>query len=245
MIDIIIVAAGSGKRMNKSINKQFIELKNKPILIWTIEKFYDNKLVDNIYLVIKEDEEDYINNILEKHSINNITLVYGGKERQDSVFNCIKYISSNTYNDYNVKFDKKDHFILIHDGARPLISDCLISKTIKETIKNHAVCIGVPAKDTIKIIDENNSITSTPDRKNIWYAQTPQGFRFDILENAYINSYKSNYLGTDDSSLVENYGINVKMILGDYENIKITTPEDLQIAESIIEKNIKREVVQG
>lgn len=242
MIDVIIVAAGSGKRMNHDKNKQFIILKNKPLLILTLEKFYKNKLIDNIYLVIKKEEEDYVNNLLDSFEIRNIRLVYGGRERQDSVYNCIEEIKKHLHESYADKSNHEkiqahsDHFVLVHDGARPFVSNEIIEDTIREVKTYNAVCVGVPSKDTVKIIGADNIILSTPDRKQIWMAQTPQAFRFDILYSAYKNSYDNNFMGTDDSSIVENYGIKVKMIQGSYDNIKITTPEDLRFAESILDR---------
>lgn len=222
MIGGLIVAAGSGKRMNTSINKQFLKIKGKPILIWTIESFYKNKNIDKIVVAIKKEEEDDIKKLLKEYNLENITLVYGGHERQDSIYNALPQLQECDY-------------ILIHDGARPFISQEIIDNCIYEVKKHPCICVGAKAKDTIKIVDENCNIINTTDRSLTWYAQTPQAFRYDIIKEAYDFAKKTNFLGTDDASLVENLGYKVKMIEGSYNNIKITTQEDLIIGESILD----------
>ena len=220
MIDVIIVAAGSGKRMKSKVNKQFLEVNGKPVIAWTIDKFYRNRNIDNITVAIREEDEDYMRNIISRYGFENIKLVYGGKERQDSIANCLKEI---VHTDY----------VLIHDGARPFIDDEVIDRCIEETKVHKCCCVGVPSKDTIKIVDNSLNITSTPDRKTLWCAQTPQAFHIDIIKSAYKHAEETGFLGTDDASLVENIGYKVKMVMGSYNNIKITTPEDLIPAETI------------
>lgn len=220
MVDVIIVAAGSGKRMKSDINKQFLEVSGKPVIAWTIDKFYNNKNIDNIILAIRKEDESSMRELLRKYGFDNIKLVYGGRERQDSIYNCLKEI---VHTDY----------VLIHDGARPFIDDDIIDRCIENTKKYNCCCVGVPSKDTIKIVDNNGNIASTPDRNTLWCAQTPQAFHIDIIKKAYDYAYETDFWGTDDASLVENLGCSVKMVMGSYNNIKITTPEDLIPAETI------------
>jgi len=226
MNGVVIVAAGTGSRMKKDINKQFIKLDNKEIIAHTIEKFYMNENIDDIVVVIREDEEDYFkNNVINKYGFENIKIVYGGNERQDSVYNGIK------------KLNKDCEVVLIHDGARPFITNDIIKRSIKESKDHNAIVVGVKVKDTIKVVSDNGNIVDTPNRSYLWAVQTPQVFKYNIITKAYEDAYKNNYYGTDDAMLVERIGYNVKMIEGSYNNIKITTQEDLEFGEQIL-KNI-------
>lgn len=253
MIDLILLAAGSGKRMKSSTNKQFLKIDDKPILIHSLEKFYNHKNIDRIILAVKADEEKYVRCLLDKYGFEGIYLVYGGKERQDSIFNClnyIKYLGHNlTHNRSSIKSqimssDKEPalginediHIVLVHDGARPFISESTIDTCIKETLVHKATCLAVPAKDTIKLADKDLNIVDTPDRKYLWCAQTPQTFDFDLLLRAYENAYTNKLSVTDDASIVEAYCHPVKIIKGNYDNIKITTPEDIGYADYIAQK---------
>ncbi|SHH44224.1 2-C-methyl-D-erythritol 4-phosphate cytidylyltransferase [Tepidibacter thalassicus] len=224
MNSVVIVAAGKGKRMNSNINKQYIKLNEKEIITYTIEVFDKNKNIDEIIVVIRKDEEKFfMEHILNRYKFNkNIKIAYGGNERQDSVYNGIK------------KVDSDCDIVLIHDGARPFITDEIINNSIKEAKKNKAVVVGVPVKDTIKILDDNNIIKGTPKRKYLWAVQTPQVFEYRLIKRAYEKAFEENYYGTDDATLVEKYGYNVKMIMGSYENIKITTKEDINFGEEIL-----------
>ncbi|MFR3559741.1 MAG: 2-C-methyl-D-erythritol 4-phosphate cytidylyltransferase [Paraclostridium sordellii] len=225
MNGVIIVAAGTGSRMKKDINKQFIKLDNKEIIAYTIDKFYINDEIDDIVVVIKKDEEDYFKeNILEKYNFKNIKIAYGGEERQDSVYNGIQ------------KLDKNCEVVLVHDGARPFVTEEIINNSIQEAKKYNAVVVGVKVKDTIKVVGEEGNIVDTPNRKYLWSVQTPQVFKYDIITKAYENAYNENYYGTDDAMLVEKIGYDVKMIEGSYDNIKITTQEDLNFGEQILRK---------
>ncbi len=223
MNGVIIVAAGSGSRMNMGINKQFIKLEEKEIIAYTIEKFYNNKNIDEIVIVTKEEEREYlIKNILKKYKFDNIKVVTGGKERQDSVYSGLMALS------------KKCSTVLVHDGARPFVTDEVIDRTIKEIDLSEAIVVGVPVKDTIKVINNENTIIDTPNRDTLWAVQTPQVFKYDVLKEAYDDAFKNNFYGTDDAMLVERIGYNVKMIKGSYNNIKITTVEDLSIGLQIL-----------
>lgn len=226
MNGVVIVAAGTGSRMKKDINKQFIKLKNKEIVAHTIDKFYNSENIDDIVVVIREDEEEYFNkNIKEKYGFTNIKVAHGGNERQDSVFNGIKMLK------------KECEVVLIHDGARPFVTDDIIKRSINEANEHNAIVVGVKVKDTIKVVSDNGNIVDTPNRSYLWAVQTPQVFKYDIITKAYEDAYNNNYYGTDDAMLVERIGYNVKMIEGSYNNIKITTQEDLEFGEQIL-KNI-------
>ncbi|WP_373600632.1 2-C-methyl-D-erythritol 4-phosphate cytidylyltransferase [Paraclostridium bifermentans] len=225
MNGVVIVAAGTGSRMNADINKQFIKLNDKEVIVHTIEKFYKNKNINDIVVVIREDEQEYFNeNIINKYKFNNIKIAYGGKERQDSVYNGIK------------KLDDNCDVILIHDGARPFVTNSIIENAIKEAKQHNAVVVGVKVKDTIKVVGENGNVIDTPNRSYLWSVQTPQVFKCDVITKAYEDAYNNNYYGTDDAMLVERIGYDIKMVEGSYDNIKITTPEDLNFGEQILKK---------
>ena len=223
MNGVVIVAAGTGSRMNMGINKQFIKLEGKEIIAYTIEKFYNNSNIEDIVVVVKEDESDFFKKeILDKYNFKNIKIAYGGKERQDSVYNGLKLL------------DKKCHVVLIHDGARPFVSDKIIDNCIEEAKNHKAVVVGVPVKDTIKVIDKDKYIVDTPNRSVLWAVQTPQTFDYNILIDSYKEAFKNGFYGTDDAMLVERIGYKVKMVEGSYNNIKITTQEDLNIGSQIL-----------
>lgn len=223
MNGVVIVAAGTGSRMNMGINKQFIKLEGKEIIAYTIEKFYNNSNIEDIVVVVKEDEFEFFKEeILDKYNFKNIKIAYGGKERQDSVYNGLKLL------------DEKCDVVLIHDGARPFVSDKIIDKSIEEAKEHKAIVVGVPVKDTIKVIDNDKNIVDTPNRSVLWAVQTPQTFDYNILIDAYKDAFKNKFYGTDDAMLVERIGYKVKMLEGSYNNIKITTQEDLNIGSQIL-----------
>ena len=222
MNSVIIVAAGSGRRMNMDINKQFIQLNKKEIIAHTIDVFYKNENIDEIIVCIKKEEEDiFKDRIINKYNFKNIKIAYGGKERQDSIYNGLKCLN-----------DKCD-IVLIHDGARPFVDDRIINDSIKVARDKKAVVVGTPVKDTIKVVCDG-VISDTPKRDYLWASQTPQVFEYKIIKKAYEKAYENNYYGTDDSMLVEKIGQKVTMIMGSYDNIKITSPEDIKIGEQIL-----------
>lgn len=223
-VSVIIAAAGMSNRMGSKINKQFIVIDNKPILAHTIEKFEDCRYVDEIIVVSKEQEVEYCRKeIVRKYGYRKVTnIIKGGKERQDSIYNGIMALNERT------------DIVLTHDGARPFVRMESIISGIEGALEHGACVIGVPLKDTIKVIEDNNQVHHTPNRALLWAAQTPQCFQIDLLKEGYEYAISEGILGTDDSSLVEKKGYPVKMIMGTYDNIKITTPEDLVVAESIV-----------
>lgn len=225
----IIVAAGKGTRMGTGINKQYLALKNKPILAHTIEMFQKSSSIHEIILIIdKDDELNCRTSIVEKYAFDKVSMyVAGGKERQNSVFNGL------------MKVKDECDIVVVHDGARPLVTSAIIEKCVEGAKTYHAVSAGVPIKDTIKILDADGFVQTTPNRKDVWITQTPQAFKRDILMKAHLYAIEHGILGTDDAMLVEAIGQKVKMIQAGYENIKITTPEDLISAEAIIDNKTK------
>jgi 2-C-methyl-D-erythritol 4-phosphate cytidylyltransferase len=208
-VAVIIAAGGSGKRMGRP--KQFLPLAGKAVVEWTIEVFRKIKVVGQIVLAVPEDDLERAKNL-------GVTVVAGGEERGDSVKNGLKAVAFDT------------DIVMIHDGARPLITPDIIEKAISEAKEYGAAIVGVPVKDTIKRVGDDLIIKDTVDRQALWSAQTPQVFKYEIITRAYAKKGSA----TDDAKLVEDLGIKVKMVMGSYENIKITTPEDLIVAEAIL-----------
>ena len=234
-VSVIIAAAGMSNRMGSKINKQFIAIDNKPILVHTIEKFEQCKYIDEIILVSKEEEVDYCRKeIVRKYGFNKVSkIIRGGKERQDSIYNGLMALNENT------------DIVLTHDGARPFVKVEHIEDGIKGVIEHGACVIGVPVKDTIKVVNDVQVVHHTPKRSLLWAAQTPQCFWTHLIKKGYEHAMNEGIIGTDDSSLVEKMGHDIKMIMGSYDNIKITTPEDIIIAESLskdMDNLLRREI---
>lgn len=222
MISAIILAGGKGKRMGAKVSKQYIEVKGKPILYYTLQRFADCKDIDKIVLVLPKDEIEYCTKeILDKYSLKVDTIVEGGKERQDSVFNALDKLDG-------------DEIVLIHDGARPFVSERIIKDGIKYAKLYGAAAPGVTPKDTIKIKDKNSFSLCTPDRNELVAIQTPQVFKLDTIKECHRKIREDKLTVTDDTMVVEHYGNKVYLFEGDYTNIKVTTPEDLILAEKLI-----------
>ncbi len=222
MVSAIILAGGKGKRMKASVSKQYIEIYGKPIIYYTIKSFMDNPNIHNIILVLPEDEVEYFNiNILRKYNLKIDKIVYGGKERSDSVYNALKSIENTDT-------------VLIHDGARPFVSQEIINSAIKYAMKYKAAAPGVMPKDTIKIKDSNGFSIDTLDRNLLIAVQTPQAFDYSLIYNCHKKIRNENVTVTDDTMVVEYYNHKVYLFNGDYTNIKITTPEDLILAEYLL-----------
>lgn len=222
-ISAVIVAAGKSTRIKMDINKQYLEIGGKPVLVHTLSAFEKCRRIDEIILVVNSGDIFYCkDNIIDKYGFKKITKVIGGgDERQFSVYNGLKQVN------------KKCEIVLIHDGARPFVTEDVILKGIEKAEEFGASCIAVPVKDTVKIVEDGDVIESTPDRNKLWAVQTPQIFRYELIMKAYEKACKDGYTGTDDTVLVERLGYNVHVVLGNYYNIKITTKEDLVIAEAI------------
>lgn len=220
----IILAAGRGTRMNQNINKMFLPLKGKPLIAHTLEVFCSLDIIQGIVLVVSPGEEDMMREkVLDVYPPKKpIKLVCGGAERQHSVYNGLKDLPSDT------------QLVAIHDGARPLITPQVIERSFEVAKKWGAAVAGMPVKDTIKLVDPSGKVKDTPDRNYLWLVQTPQTFSYPLIMEAHDKATRDNFLATDDSSLVERLGRDVYMIEGGYENLKITTPEDIAIAEGIL-----------
>jgi 2-C-methyl-D-erythritol 4-phosphate cytidylyltransferase len=221
----VVVAGGKGTRMNSNINKVYLNIKGKAVLARTLDVFFASDYIDEIVLVIGEGDEKLCRErVLNYININKpFKVVKGGNERQDSVYNGIRNVSKDT------------DIILIHDGARPFITEDIIMKSIKEAKVWGAVTTGMPVKDTIKIVNQEGFIAKTPDRSCLWLTQTPQTFASHVIVQAYEFCQIKGIKATDDAMLAEAMGLNVKIIEGSYDNIKITTPEDMALAELILE----------
>lgn len=229
----LIPAAGIGKRMGASINKQYLQLNGMPILARTISVFEKSPLIDSIYLIIPAEEIPYCQkHVVEESGFKKIAaIVPGGPERQSSVMNGLnamqKHVSDND-------------IVLIHDGVRPLVTENMLRESIEAARSHDGTVVAVPVKDTIKTV-HNDIVTATLHRASLWQVQTPQTFRFGTIFSAYLSALTNGFSGTDDASMVEQNGGKVHIIRGDYRNIKITTPEDLILAEaflSVMEREI-------
>jgi 2-C-methyl-D-erythritol 4-phosphate cytidylyltransferase len=222
----LIPAAGMGKRMGASINKQYLQLDGLPIVARTISVFEQSPLIEAIYLVIPADEIPYCReHVVEACGFRKVVqIVPGGSERQYSVMNGLNAMRGQVAD---------DDVVLIHDGVRPLISEQLLHESIAVARSADGALVAVPAKDTIKTV-RDGLVVDTPPRETLWQAQTPQSFRFDVIFAAHRAAEQEGFTGTDDSSLVERRGGAVRIVRGDYRNIKITTPEDLVLAEAFL-----------
>ena len=221
----VIVAAGKGKRMGTEISKQFLPLCGKEILAHTVEKFENAKKIRDIVLVTGEDSLQDVKEMTMEYGWKKVAFVVaGGKERQDSVWNGLQAVSEDT------------EIVLIHDGVRPFVTEEILKDSIETAMEMGGCVAGVPAKDTIKVCNEENIAVATPDRSTLWQIQTPQTFRRELILQAYAQAKEDGFAGTDDASLAEYSGYPVKVIMGSYRNIKITTKEDLIIGEAFLKE---------
>ena len=220
----IIPAGGAGRRLKAGIAKQYLQLDKLPVLVHALKVFEQTTVIDEIILVVPESDMKFVHEeLIIKNDFKKVTkIIAGGSQRQDSVRNGLAAI--------NDKYD----VILVHDGVRPFVTREMISRVVGVAREFQAAAIGVPAKDTIKETQDNDFVLKTVPRENLWLVQTPQAFQSAVLQRAYEAAYRDDFYGTDDASLVERIGVRVKMIAGSYENIKITTPEDLIIAEALL-----------
>ncbi|MFB5284545.1 2-C-methyl-D-erythritol 4-phosphate cytidylyltransferase [Peribacillus sp. Hz7] len=228
LYEVVIPAAGQGKRMKAGKNKLFIELSGIPIIIYTLRVFEADRHCQGIILVINPAEEAYFTELMDAYGLKKVKkLVAGGAERQQSVFNGLKHTN--------------EEIVLVHDGARPFIDQALIHSLTEAASLHAGAIVAVPVKDTIKRVKER-SVVETVERSSLWAVQTPQAFRVPILYKAHKQAEADEFLGTDDASLLERMGEQVVIIEGDYDNIKITTQEDLYFAEAILHKQAKRKM---
>jgi 2-C-methyl-D-erythritol 4-phosphate cytidylyltransferase len=219
--DAVIVSAGKGQRFMEGRKKQFHLLAGKPILAHTLHKFETCPLIRSILLVVGQEDMDYcMKEIIEKYHFRKISqIVPGGKRRQESVRNGIDALS------------KDVEVVVIHDGVRPFVTKAIIEESIHSAIRFGAVVVAMPVKETIKIAHSDGTVLKTLDRESLWQIQTPQSFQANLIKEAYYKASENGFIGTDDASLVERLGVKVHILPGSYTNIKITTKEDLMLAQ--------------
>ena len=227
----IVLAGGSGKRMNSTVKKQFLQIHDKPLLYYALKVFEDS-FIDSVILVTSEDDKEHCQKeIVEKYQFHKVKkIVTGGKERYHSVAN-------------GVMAAEECDYLFIHDGARPFLSQDMLARLFEEVKKSNACVAGMPVKDTIKIANADGYIESTPKRDLVWMIQTPQVFSYELIFKAYAillkeeNSLIEKGISiTDDAMVVETLlGEKVKLVEGSYKNIKITTPEDISVAEGFLQ----------
>lgn len=225
-ISAIIPAAGQGKRMGVGQNKVYLTLGNETILTSTLKIFDRLEVVEELIVVVRPEEvETCLEQILLPGMFQKpYKVVAGGKERQDSVKAGLAVLSNTT------------DFVLIHDGARPLVTEELLKNALEAAVEHGTAVLAVPVKDTIKVVQSNGFVDQTLERSTLRSVQTPQIFRRELICQAYDRAAETGLVGTDDASLVEALGEPVQLVPGSYENIKITTPEDLLLAESILRR---------
>lgn len=231
MNTVVIAAAGNSTRMN-GVNKILQEIFNKPVIYWTLSVFEHSKHVDTVILVVREKDLLEIKRLIKTWSLKKVkSIITGGRDRQESIWLGIQEADK-------LGFADNDLFIM-HDGSRPLIESQEIHKAIDATNRFGASVVAVRAKDTVKLADDNYQILQTLDRNHVWLVQTPQAAPLGIVKKAFKKAVKENFFATDVAGILEHYGISVKIVEGNYKNIKITTPDDLDIVKSFLAKNLK------
>jgi 2-C-methyl-D-erythritol 4-phosphate cytidylyltransferase len=219
-LGVVVVAAGKGSRMRTDVSKQYLPLAGKPVLVHTLEIFQRMAEVGFVALVVGAGEGAHCRQLAEQYGLSKVkAIVTGGAERQTSVYKGLKALPGNT------------EWVLVHDGVRPFVTPGEVLACWRAAREKGAAVLAVPAKETIKVVDADNRITSTPDRKSLWAMHTPQAFRLPDLMRAHEQAAAEGFLGTDDAMLAERAGLPVYVVEGSYGNIKITTPEDLEWAE--------------
>ena len=223
----IVLAAGQGKRMNSKVQKQFLLSKGKPVLYYSLSCFQNSREIEEIIVVTGKDSINFCKQeIIEAYGFSKVkAVIAGGRERYDSVYAGLCACEDSDY-------------VFIHDGARPFLTEDMIRRGKEAVLASGACVIGMPSKDTIKIADENGMVASTPSRSLVWNIQTPQIFSYTAIREAYERARQQNMADiTDDAMVMERFGnMKIKLVEGSYENIKITTPEDILVAEKILEK---------
>lgn len=223
MVAAVFPAAGQGKRMQAGMNKVLLELMGTPILVRTLLQFSRSQYIGHLIVSVAQEEVSFIRHLLRRVSgLKPVTVVAGGSERQYSIANGLRALPEET------------DIVLVHDAARPLISVETIDAVIEAARTVGGGIAAVPAKSTMKIVSDERLVVQTPPRETVWEVQTPQGFRRDILLAAYEKAEQDGYLGTDDSCLVERLNVPIRVVESSYRNIKITTPEDILIAETLL-----------
>lgn len=223
-IAAVVVAAGSGSRMGTKAKKQFLTLEGTPLLGYALKILDASHMIGSIVVVVSAGDEEYCRtDVVDRLGINKAAaIVPGGKERQDSVYNGLLALSNDT------------DIVVVHDGARPFFSPIILASVIEAAQVHGAATCAVPAKDTVKLAGVDGFVTETLLRGRTWLVQTPQAFRYELIIEAHRRAREDNFLATDDAALVESLNRPVKIIMGSYDNIKITTPEDIAVARTII-----------
>lgn len=225
---VVLPAAGSGKRMKANKNKLLLELFGKPIFLYTLEVFQQDPNCDAIWLAVKEQERKLIENYVKRYNLTKVQgYATGGTERQDSVRACLEAIPP-------------CGVVLVHDAARPFIDKKVIMNLVKTAQTSGAAIAAVPVKDTIKKA-ENGIISETVDRNQLWMIQTPQAFRYSLILEAAQKAHMDGFMGTDEAMLVERLNYPVAIVKSTYENIKMTTPDDLIYGKAILESRLQEE----
>ncbi|RXZ82724.1 2-C-methyl-D-erythritol 4-phosphate cytidylyltransferase [Paenibacillaceae bacterium] len=214
----VIVAAGRGTRMGTAERKQFLHLQDKPVIVHTLERFENMDAIAEIVLVVSQEDVERCEAWVQQYSLSKLkAVVAGGAERQDSVYIGLQSLDC--------------EWVMIHDGVRPLVTSKAVQRCCSAALQSGAAVLAVPVKDTIKQVDESGVIVATPDRSSLWAIQTPQAFRRALLLEAHERALADGFVGTDDAMAVERIGVPVVVAEGEYTNLKITTPEDLPLAE--------------
>ncbi|MCH4827816.1 MAG: 2-C-methyl-D-erythritol 4-phosphate cytidylyltransferase [Planococcus sp. (in: firmicutes)] len=225
---VVLPAAGSGKRMKADKNKLLLELFGKPIFLYTLEVFQQDPNCDAIWLAVKEQERELIEGYVKRYNLTKVQgYATGGTERQDSVRACLEAIPP-------------CGVVLVHDAARPFIDKEVIVNLVETAHTSGAAIAAVPVKDTIKKA-ENGIISETVDRDQLWMIQTPQAFRYSLILEAAQKAHKDGFMGTDEAMLVERLHYPVAIVESTYENIKMTTPDDLIYGRAILESRLQEE----
>jgi 2-C-methyl-D-erythritol 4-phosphate cytidylyltransferase len=226
-IGAIIVAAGKGERMKSRLPKQFVSLANKPVFIYSLEKFQHAAEIDDIILVVPQDYIEHTKHVLQEFFFSKVhKIVAGGIKRQDSVYNGLKALDINKY-----------EIFIIHDAVRPFVEESIISQVIDQAKKKGAAIAAISAVDTIKEITANGRIVKTLERNKLVQVQTPQAFQTEILLKAFQLARREGFYGTDEAALVERLGNPVYIVESSPNNIKITTENDLRLAKAIVSEN--------
>lgn len=229
----LILAAGKGTRMGQGKEKAFLPLAGKPLLAWTLFAFEAFSRIHELIVVVPPNcEEECRKEVIVPYGISKAKVVSGGNERQDSIQNGFAEIEGLC------------NLVIIHDGARPFVTQALLEKTLDAAEQTGAAVVAVPVKDTIKIVDEGGMVQKTLDRSCLWAVQTPQAYRYSIIKQALEEAKRGNFYGTDDASLVERLGKPVQIVTGSYENIKVTSPEDLVFGEIILRKRTGKNLIR-
>lgn len=219
---VVIPAAGSGSRMGAAVSKQLLLLQGKPILVLTAECFQHCHKIDEIVIAVPAGHLETVNTLVREYALTKVSaVVVGGANRQKSVMNALAALPSSSA------------IVLVHDAVRPFVRERMILESIDKARVHRAAVVAVPVKDTIKRAAAEGFIETTIDRTTLWAAQTPQAFQTRLLVEAYERAEQDGILATDDASLVERMGIQPAIVMGSYENIKITTPEDLDLAAAM------------